>query len=727
MLNLPPIKPPPNKNKTQTPKRVNIMDSKPAAEKPQSSTPNLLFILVDDMGWGDLGYNNPDPALFRTTPNLDRLCKAGVFFDNFMVHHVCSPSRAGLLTGMHYSKVGAGSEVGGTLDNSIPNIAKNLQAHGYRTGCFGKWHNSTPNFPEDGNGKVVGDRGEVDAFNDVFENFKGVGWGEGVNAYGFDEFIGYYGGGQDYFNRFDGWYRERNWWTNKRYTPNVDGYTTDLITQDALRFIDTHAEQPFFCYVPMEAPHEPIQVKQSDLREMCEQHGQWEYMRQVLSPSSGRRIDEVEEIRCEPGAEFDWSQIDPDKKRFAQLTYAAMIYSMDKGVGRLLEALDKHNITDNTIIFFCSDNGGTGVGNNRPFRGCKHTLWEGGVHVPAVLYWPGHLEAKRQPYAENDNHYPYLMQYLDFYPTMMSMLRLPMTAENLDGLDAYAALRERRPVRADMEDLYYGIERYWGVIRNQRWKLHYNEVSPNRMYALYDLQNDVGETTNLAAQYPEKAELFAGLYRKWVAENNYAFSFMAVEPERLAQTAPAPSGDVLEVRAVQTRPLTEPDREGLYVRFSDARTTEYSNSVQSGDRIEFDIMLAEDSELDTGFYVTTAQGMNPYYTSNNGVAEDGVMLAETRWPRGKWLHKTIGIGNHAALGVFTHYIALRSRTPGAYHFYLDNVVLRKADGTIRARIWQDAKDLCEIIYRRADANITELKGTPFAALELNVVEAEGMD
>jgi len=160
----------------------------------QTTNPNIVFILADDLGNGDLSYNNPDSSYYRHTPNIDKICQQGIYFNNYYVHHVCSPTRAGLLTGKHYTKVGAGAEVGGTLDNSIPNIAKDLHANGYATGAFGKWHNSYPNFPAEGNGQVVSSPSEVDTSNTIFENFKGITWGEGVNAYGFDRFTGFYSG-----------------------------------------------------------------------------------------------------------------------------------------------------------------------------------------------------------------------------------------------------------------------------------------------------------------------------------------------------------------------------------------------------------------------------------------------------------------------------------------------------------------------------------------------------
>ena len=123
-----------------------------AAQSPTTSTPNVVIFYADDFGWGDIRHHNTDPAHFRYTPNMDRIFAEGIEFKNYMTHCVCSPSRAGLLTGKHYANVGAGPRTGGTLPNDVQNFAKDLRAAGYKTGAFGKWHNGLPNFPAEGNG-----------------------------------------------------------------------------------------------------------------------------------------------------------------------------------------------------------------------------------------------------------------------------------------------------------------------------------------------------------------------------------------------------------------------------------------------------------------------------------------------------------------------------------------------------------------------------------------------
>ena len=167
---------------------------------------------------------------------------------------------------------------------------------------------------------------------------KGIDWGEGVNAYGFDHWMGYYGGGGDYFTKYSNWHKDINWWVDRKYAAETaDGYVTNQIGEAAVSFIETNKDQPFFCYVPMEAVHEPLQVTLTDLKELCAFFpGTWDQVKDITSPLTGKKISEVEEIRTEAGAEFDNDVIDPGKTFFQPLVYATMLYSMDKVVGDIL-------------------------------------------------------------------------------------------------------------------------------------------------------------------------------------------------------------------------------------------------------------------------------------------------------------------------------------------------------------------------------------------------------
>jgi hypothetical protein len=174
----------------------------------------------------------------------------------------------------------------------------------------------------------------------------------------------------------------------------------------------------------------------------------------------------VEEIRTEAGAEFDNDVIDPGKTFFQPLVYATILYSMDKVVGDILVKLEEHSLSENTIIFFCSDNGANADGLNAPFRGFKKSMWEGGIHVPAAIWWPGRVDAHLASYAGNGGIYSGFAQYLDFYPTMMSLADLPIAGTGLDGIDLKNVLINNLEARGGYDDPYYGVDIKKGGLRS---------------------------------------------------------------------------------------------------------------------------------------------------------------------------------------------------------------------------------------------------------------------
>ena len=276
----------------------------------------------------------------------------------------------------------------------------------------------------------------------LFENHKGWKWGEGVNAYGFDRWVGYYNGGGDLFDRYVDWHHDVDWWHDRNYRGDETGYTTDLITRYAVQFIDDHRAEPFFCYIPHEAVHSPLQLKRSDLREFCEKldsrvrHSRAMGIRQQhrephhrQDASGGGRAA----LRRGPGVRRPRDR--SGRRHFEPLVYAAYTYTLDKSVGRVIRKIADIGRWQETIFLFASDNGATPKGINPPFRGGKHTLWEGGVHVPAALWWPGTFDRNTAPYAP-DNPYDGMISYLDIYPTLMSMAGQPCLGTELTGWTA---------------------------------------------------------------------------------------------------------------------------------------------------------------------------------------------------------------------------------------------------------------------------------------------------
>jgi arylsulfatase A-like enzyme len=381
-----------------------------AAVCAEPTRPNIVILVADDLGWGDLGANGGSIP----TPRIDRLFREGVRLDHFMAWCVCSPTRAMLLTGRHPFRVGTGPEVGGELAEEETTIAEAFKANGYRTGIFGKWHNgSEPDTPE-----------YRAAFKEAWKAMpnKDFTGGYGVNAHGFDEAWVYYGGGADYFTRRTVQGRGPvSWWHNREYRPQDPGYTEDLITGHVLEFIRENKQRPFFCYVPFHIVHAPLQAKDSDL------------------------------------AGVDATVTDETKR-----VYAAMVRALDGNVAAILAELDKLGLRDNTIVVFSSDNGATKDGSNLPLRGGKHTILEGGTRMPTVIHWPdGNLVSRT---------WDGLCGALEMFPTLMAMAGLEMPATRpLDGRNIWPALRDdtASPVAS-----YYWSWHNEDAIRTADWRLH---------------------------------------------------------------------------------------------------------------------------------------------------------------------------------------------------------------------------------------------------------------
>ncbi len=293
--------------------------------------PNLVIIMADDLGYGELScYGNNN----YKTPHLDALARAGVRFTDYHSNGaVCSPTRAALLTGRYQQRAGVGGVIYAGFDQnrnhglhqSETTFAEPLGGAGYQNGCFGKWH-----------------LGYEKKFNPVH--------------HGFNRFRGYVSGNIDYQSHFDrvGVY---DWWEGLEHI-REKGYSTHLITRHAVKFIEEHRDRPFCLYVPHEAPHTPFQ-----------------------GPG-------------DPGFRVK-GKVVPEKRAaaFKKRAYREMVQEMDKGVGEIVAALKRLGLEKNTVVFFVSDNGATSFGSNGSLRGNKGQLWEGGHRVPAIASWPGRIAA----------------------------------------------------------------------------------------------------------------------------------------------------------------------------------------------------------------------------------------------------------------------------------------------------------------------------------------------
>ncbi len=329
----------------------NMIPSVSAAQE----KPNLVIILADDLGWNAVGYHNDR----METPNIDRIVSEGMELDHFYVAPMCSPTRAGLMTGRYPIRFGcARAVIPPQRDHGLPTeeitLGEALRTLGYQNrGIFGKWH--------------LGHRRTK--------------WHP--LQQGFSEFVGHYNGAIDYFDLTrEG---QRDW--HHQYTPSRDeGYATDLIAEAATQFISRCATQdsPYFCYVPFNAPHSPFQAPEEAIEK-------FEFLNSIESIRHNNKKDAMQRLQV----------------------YSAMIWKMDQGIGRILEAIDQSGESENTIVWFLSDNGGVGNiwENNLPLRGSKLTVYEGGIRVPAAVRWPDKIQSGSKLHST--------VGYIDLFPTLI--------------------------------------------------------------------------------------------------------------------------------------------------------------------------------------------------------------------------------------------------------------------------------------------------------------------
>lgn len=588
-----------------------------------AAQPNVVYLLADDLGWGDLSVNGGSIP----TPRIDRLFQEGVRLDNYMGWCVCSPTRAMLLTGRHPFRVGTGPETGGELATGETSIAEAFKAHGYRTGVFGKWHNGDdPDTPE-----------YRRAFEDAWKSMpnKKLKGGLGVNEHGFDEAWVYYGGGADYFTRRTVQGKGPvSWWHNREYRPQDAGYTEDLITRHALEFIRENRGRPFFCYVPFHIVHAPLQAKDTDLE-----------------------------------------GVDKKVTDQTQRTYAAMVQAMDRNVAAILAELDQLGLRNNTIVVFTSDNGATKDGSNLPFRGGKHTLFEGGTRLPTVIHWPdGKLLGRK---------WDGLCGALDMFPALMAMAGLEMPAtRSLDGKNIWPALRDNSPSPVES---YYWSWHNEDAIRTADWRMH---RFADRV-ELYDIRNDIGETTNVANKHPDVVASLKAKMNDWVGSLGAAPTHLPAPASLDAK--PAPQGEVLEISVTVTDKARPKD--SLIIPFA-----RYEGKVYATDYVEYDMAVAAGSPL-KGFFYSPFKGNDNKqlaldFKRGEGFDQFGREQASGPEPRGgagAWEHRIIGLCSYAPGILPGHAIVFKGAKPGHYRIYLDNLRVRHADGSTTP-IWTAGSD-----------------------------------
>lgn len=600
-----------------------------------SPKPNVVYIMADDVGWGDLSFHSGGVP----TPNIDRLCEQGVELTHFMGWCVCSPTRAMLLTARHPIRVGTGPEVGGELALDETTIAEGFKANGYRTGVFGKWHNGedpdTPEFQA--------------AFAEAFQhmpNKKHAG-GHGANAHGFDEAWVYYGGGADYFNRRTVQGRGPvSWWHNREFRRNDEGYTDDLVTKYAIEFIRDSQDKPFFCYIPFHIAHAPLQAKDIDLAAI-----------------------DAEKAATLPSAN---PKATAENKRI----HAAMLQSMDKNIAAIVAELERLKLLDNTILVFTSDNGAMAEGSSLPLRGHKHTIYDGGVRLPTVIHWPrGGLVGGKK--------WNGLCGALDMFPTLIAMTdsKMPQT-RSLDGKNVWPALREGRPSPVDS---YYFVWHDEDAIRTDRWKLHrfFNR------FELYDIEHDETESNNVVDSHPDVVKTLMAKMDAWADSLGVALSHQPA-PEKYHMSA-APAGEVLAITITIAERSKPKDR--LAINIANWNDKQYAT-----DWIEFDIAFSPNTPQRHPYF-STIEGNNskpfgPLFKA--GMATDQFGRDQSTGPgiadgKSTWEHRIVGLSSTAPGPLGKHGVVFTGGTLGTFTVYLDNLRVRHLDGTTTP-LWTNGKD-----------------------------------
>ena len=404
--------------------------------KNYAQSPNIILILTDDMGYADVGFNNG--ATDIATPNLDNLANNGAIFSSaYVVHPFCGPSRAGLMTGRYPHEFGAqfnlsDSDITNGVDTNETFFSTVLQNANYNTGIIGKWHLGQPD-------------------------------GHRPNQRGFDYFYGMLYGGHVYFTGGGGGstqYRSplRE---NEGLAGEANGlYITDLFSDKGVEFIndaETNDSDPFFLFMSYNAPHTPLQALNSDKTAL------------TSAPHN-----------------FTYS----DDKRH---NYAAMVYSVDRGVKKLVDALVANGEFDNTLIVFLSDNGGrTDQGAvNTPLRGAKGDTFEGGFRVPMLMPWPNQIPAGVT--------YPFNVSALDLYPTFASLAGATIpSGKEVDGKNIINNVINNTDARAG-ESIYSIRHRRINNVGIRRGNLK-AFTTGNGNWFLYDLNTNISESNaqNLA-------------------------------------------------------------------------------------------------------------------------------------------------------------------------------------------------------------------------------------
>jgi arylsulfatase A-like enzyme len=459
------------------------------AEGSTNKLPNIIFMLVDDLGWADTGCYG---STFHETPHVDGFAKSAMRFTQaYAASPVCSPTRASILTGKYPARIGF---TRATPTHSLPleelTLAEALKEEGYRTAHAGKWH---------------------------LQIYRQKGRTHFPEAHGFDVNIAGHCAGAPGSFFFP--------YTNPRFKNNSvpdmedgkDGdYLTDALTTKAIKFMKESKDmgKPFFLNMWFYSVHTPVQAKKEKIEKFEKK---------------------LEKMGLEASGEAYFDQDTYHRGRQDNPTYAAMVESLDENVGRILNFLKEQDMEDETIVVFTSDNGGLsshreskgGVTSSLPLRGGKAWVYEGGIREPLIIRWPGKTK------AGSVNNTPVIST--DFYPTLLDMIGAePRAEQHLDGISITPILKNEQASLA-RETFYFhfphnhAINRMGasGAIRHGKYKLV--EKFSDMSVELFNLENDLGEKKDLSKENPELTVSLTAMLHEW-RESVHA---MMPEPKKM--------------------------------------------------------------------------------------------------------------------------------------------------------------------------------------------------
>lgn len=496
-----------------------------------SKLPNIIFILVDDMGYSDIGCYGGEIQ----TPHLDRLAENGMRFTSMYNTSKCFPSRACLLTGVYAQQCQMGKNPKSGIQNAIT-IAELLKTKGYRTLAVGKHHSTVSLY----------DRG--------FDRFYGFHYGEGKScANHFNPGLPREGEGIPARKKGE---TRTYCFDEKKITPyftpeSKDWYTTDYFTKWALQFLDEHREEekPYFLYVSYTAPHDPLHAWPEDIKkyEKMYQEGFEHIRKQRLQKQIRSGLWGSKDVELSPASHRPWDSLNEEQKQDQirrMQVYAAMIDRVDQNIGHIIQKVEELGETENTLIMFASDNGSSaenvnyGYGeigsltrwaslqkdwanvSNTPFKYWKNLSHEGGILTPFIVHWPNVIKKSGTIHREPAH-------FIDIMATIKDITTATYP-NNYDGKSivplqgiSFLPVLHGESVIPRNKPLFWEYGK-GGAIRDADWKLVSKSLSRNNMkridWELYNLKKDFTEHNNLANQFPEKVKPLSQKWLDWYRE-----------------------------------------------------------------------------------------------------------------------------------------------------------------------------------------------------------------